>query len=57
MFVFAFLFALVDLNVFEEIYMSFLLVGHTGNAVDQVSMKAYVQHDLWLRLHCEHSDR
>lgn len=33
---FAFLYALVALGVFEEIYFNFLLVGHTGFEVDQL---------------------
>ena len=33
---FSFLFALVRLDVFEEVTCNFLLVGHTGNEVDQL---------------------
>ena len=36
MFVFSFLYCLVQLNIVEEVIVSFLLVGHTGNAMDQV---------------------
>ena len=35
-FVFSFLAALVELRVFTEITMDFMLVGHTGNSVDQL---------------------
>ena len=32
MYMFGFLYSLVQLDIFEEVYMSFLLVGHTGNS-------------------------
>ena len=35
-YVFSLLAALIELNVFEEISCNFLLVGHTGNEVDQL---------------------
>ena len=35
-FVLAFLYCLVEMNIFEEIIFSFLHVGHTGFAVDQL---------------------
>ena len=35
-FLFSFLSALVQLKVFEEISVNFLIVGHTGNEVDQL---------------------
>ena len=35
MYLFAFLSALVELNVFVDISVDFMLVGHTGNQVDQ----------------------
>ena len=34
--VFSFLSALVQLNIFQEVTMEFLLVGHTGNQCDQL---------------------
>ena len=39
-FLFSFLSALVELDVFEEISCNFLLVGHTGNEVDQLFREA-----------------
>ena len=38
---FAFLSALVELQVFEEITCNFLLVGHTGNEVDQLFREGF----------------
>ena len=35
-FVFSFLSALVELQIFTSVTMDFMLVGHTGNAVDQL---------------------
>lgn len=35
-FVFAFLYSLVDMKIFEEVTLNFLHVGHTGFAVDQL---------------------
>ena len=35
-FLFSFLASLVHLNVFEEVSLDYLLVGHTGNEVDQL---------------------
>ena len=40
-FLFSFLSGLVELDVFEEITCNFLLVGHTGNEVDQLFRDAF----------------
>ena len=40
-YLFSFLSALVELDVFEEISVNFLIVGHTGNEVDQLFRDAF----------------
>ena len=35
-YLFSFLYSLVHLDIFKEVIISFLLVGHTGNPVDQL---------------------
>ena len=49
-YMFSFLFALVKLDIFEEVTCNFLLVGHTGNEVDQLFREAV--HFIWSMVIC-----